>query len=80
MTVPTEKLKGISTSAEVERLSGLLSSLSDAINKGQVPTVSYTPASEPNVQTQRIQEGFTYYDKTSKKVRTWDGTAWRDHY
>jgi hypothetical protein len=78
--VPDDKLKGISTSAEVERLSGLLSTLSDAINRGQIPTVTFTPANEPNVQTQRITEGYTYYDKTLKKVRTWDGSAWKDHF
>lgn len=25
-------------------------------------------------------EGQTYYDTTLHKVRTWDGTAWQDHF
>lgn len=25
-------------------------------------------------------EGFTYYNRTSHKVRTFDGTIWRDHW
>ncbi len=24
--------------------------------------------------------GATYYDTATNKVRTWDGTAWRDHW
>lgn len=26
------------------------------------------------------QEGFTYYDETLKKVRTWDGAGWQNHW
>lgn len=25
-------------------------------------------------------EGFTYYNTTSHVVRTWDGSAWQDHW
>lgn len=25
-------------------------------------------------------ESFTYYDTTLHKVRTWDGSAWQNHY
>lgn len=27
-----------------------------------------------------VDEGFTYFNTTTKKVRTFDGTAWRDHW
>ena len=75
-----EQLKGIGTPAEIARLSTLIASLTKALGDGDIPVVRYKPASEPNIQNDRIPEGFTYYDKTSKKVRTWDGSAWKDHY
>ena len=27
-----------------------------------------------------VLESFTYYDTTLQKVRTWDGSAWQDHW
>jgi len=76
----TEKLKGIGTSAEIDRLSGIINIISETINQGKIPTISFSLISQPDVQTKRIPEGFTYYDKDTKKVRTWDGTAWKDHF
>lgn len=75
-----EHLKGATTAAEVDQLNRAISQVTEAVKTGQVPTMSFTPRAQPDVQLERIQEGFTYYDKTLKKVRTWDGTAWRDHF
>ena len=36
----------------------------------------YQPQDPPENPT----EGFTYYDRTTKIVRTWNGTVWKDHY
>jgi hypothetical protein len=27
-----------------------------------------------------VTEGFTYYNTVSNKVRTWDGSAWNNHW
>jgi len=75
-----EQLKGIGTPAEIARLSQLLATLSETISKGNLSIVHLVPRAEPNIQNDRITEGYTYYDRTTKKVRTWDGSAWKDHY
>lgn len=41
-----------------------------------VNTVTFTPIAEPVTPV----EGMTYYDSTSNKVRTYDGTIWNDHW
>lgn len=75
-----EQLKGISSPAEVERLSTIIGELGARIGNGNIPVTRYAPQPEPNIQLDRIPEGFTYYDQTLKKVRTWDGSAWKDHW
>lgn len=42
------------------------------LNGYPFPPYSAAP-SDPN-------EGMTYYDTTLGKVRTWDGSAWNNHY
>jgi hypothetical protein len=27
-----------------------------------------------------VSEGFTYYNTATNKVRSWDGSAWNDHW
>ena len=44
----------------------------------QVSTLSLvlTPTTAPASPV----EGETYYDSSTNKVRTWDGSAWNDHF
>lgn len=76
----TEQLKGISSPAEVARLSAIIAELSTKFTNGQIAVISFAPLGEPDIGNDRIPQGYTYYDKDSKKVRTWDGSAWKDHY
>jgi hypothetical protein len=75
-----EKLKGISSAAEVERLTSVINLISETINQGKIPLIQFALSTQPDVQLKRITEGYTYYDKSLKKVRTWDGTSWKDHW
>lgn len=74
----SEPLKGISTPQEVERLSNVINQVSDSVSKGDIPAIQFTPKSAPDVQLNRVPEGYTYYDKDLKKLRTWDGTNWNN--
>ena len=39
-------------------------------------TITFTPSSTPSAPT----EGMTYMDSTTHKLRTYDGTAWQNHW
>ena len=41
-----------------------------------VQTVTFAPTTEPGSPV----EGMTYMDSTTHKLRTYDGTIWRDHW
>ena len=39
-------------------------------------TFTFAPTTEPASPV----EGLTYYDSGTNKLRTWDGSAWQDHW
>ena len=47
-----------------------------AINQLSRNAYHYTPIDEPNNPV----AGMTYFDKTSNKLRTYDGTVWQVHW
>lgn len=79
MTAPgkgSENLKGIATPAEIDRLSNLISTLNTRLDRGVIPNLRLTPQTQPDIQKDRIEVGYTYYDKDLKVTRSWNGTAW----
>lgn len=44
------------------------------------PLVQGYPYLQLDSEPSGTEEGFTYYDTGLKKVRTWDGSAWRNHF
>jgi len=59
--------------AGVQILNRNLAEIAAEINSS---TPRYTPTTQPKNPT----VGMTYYDVDLKKVRTWDGTDWNDHW
>lgn len=47
-----------------------------ALETHTVETITFTPIAQPVSPV----EGMTYQDSTSHKLRTYDGTIWRDHW
>lgn len=47
-----------------------------ALETHTVKTITFTPIAQPVSPV----EGMTYQDSTSHKLRTFDGTIWRDHW
>lgn len=41
-----------------------------------VDTVTFTPTTAPGSPV----AGMTYFDSGTTKLRTWDGSAWQDHW
>lgn len=54
-------------------VAGAVNALIRAFNAG---TTTYKPMNEPSDPA----EGLTYMDSTTHKLRTYDGTAWQDHW
>ena len=48
------------------------SALNPALNGYPYPQFDAAPGNP--------EKGFTYYDTVLNKVRTWDGTAWNNHW
>jgi hypothetical protein len=68
--------KALSSPGEIEELRYLLNQIERAINSGLIDVLTLHPQGQPS----GVSEGYTYYDSSLKKVRTWDGTSWQNHW
>ena len=44
------------------------------------PVLNGYPYMSLSADPSDVSAGFTYYNTTSNKVRTWDGSAWNNHW
>lgn len=44
------------------------------------PRISGYPFPPFDTAPSGVNAGFTYFDTATTKVRTWDGSAWQDHW
>ena len=57
--------------------------LDKIVTQGLLGLIRFTPRVEPQVtefSDRVIPVGYTYFDSSSLKVRTWDGSVWKDHW
>ncbi|WP_372732228.1 hypothetical protein [Novosphingobium sp.] len=52
----------------------------NAIARQSIQISTLSLALTPTTAPASPVEGETYYDSGTKKVRTWDGTAWQNHW
>lgn len=55
---------------------GWMQIVANAVN----PSLKGYPFQSLGAAPANVSAGFTYYDTTLNKVRTWDGSAWNNHF
>lgn len=54
--------------------------IQNALGRASIQTVTLSIVLTPTTPPASPVEGETYYDSSLNKIRTWDGTAWNNHW